>query len=74
MYRKMLTQPYFHNNVVNEFVNEGNVMAQLARIIESLPHVTPVAKTRKPKSELEFFVNNKLHFLKLKMNYYLNRY
>jgi hypothetical protein len=72
LYREMLSQPYFHDNKVNEFVNEENIIRQLDHIVDSMHSIEPVARIYKPKSALRFYVKNKALFAGIKVKYYLN--
>jgi len=51
-YLEILTQPYFSNNEVNEFVSEENVLKQFAFIVDSLPHIKTVATLYKPRPKI----------------------
>jgi hypothetical protein len=68
----MLLQPYFHNNKVNEFVNEENIVRQLDHIVNSVSAIEPVARIYKPKSKVRIYLKTKIFFAGVKIKYYLN--
>jgi alpha(1,3/1,4) fucosyltransferase len=72
LYRDMLSQPFFHNNTINEFVNEENIIKQLDNIVNSIHAIEPVARIYKPKPKIRIYVKNKIFFAGVKVKYYLN--
>ena len=47
LYRSYLGQPYFHNNVINDFVKKDNILDRLTEIIERGRSYTDVSKKLK---------------------------
>lgn len=72
LYREILLQPNFHNNKVNEFVNEDNIVRQLDHIVNSISAIEPVARIYKPKSKFRIYMKTKVFFAGVKIKYYLN--
>ncbi len=46
LYRQYLAQPFFYNNLPNEFVNRENILDKFEYIFEN-PAIKPIARTRK---------------------------
>jgi hypothetical protein len=45
LYRKILSEPYFNDNLINTFVNEKSILSQWSVIVNSKDNIIPVAKT-----------------------------
>jgi len=72
-YHRMLEQPYFHNNLVNEYVEESNIENQLKYIVESIPTVTPVATKFRNKSRISVEFETKYKFAIRKIKFLLKQ-
>ena len=73
LYYKMLSQPFFKNNELNEFVREENIMKQLDSIVDSLDATPPVAKHFKPESKIVRFSKVKIKYAILKLKHLIYR-
>ena len=68
LYKNMISEPFFKNNEVNDFVNETNIETNLLEIVENLNNITPVGTLFKPTP---FFIKSlKNKFIRVKSEIY----
>lgn len=66
LYKQILSEPYFIDNKVNEFVKEENILNKLVEIVENLDKTVPVAQIYKPTPV--YVKNLKIKYRILKRN------
>lgn len=72
LYLEMLSQPYFPNNELNEYVKEENILKQLDYIVDSIQQINPVANRYKLAPIWVKYTKRRMMQINRKLIYFVN--